>query len=406
MSDITVKHNPADMLQRMGPDVYREAYKEGVTLSAFLEAEDPTTSYPEHERDLDAFGRLLQAAGMRTNSLPILGLPASTWEDFTATPQTRALIPEWAARIMRRVQHGVAATRGTSPLASSDYAIGGFARPYGDYNAVMWDTPLAPAVPLSELVAATVQIASSHYRAFYMTDDGINTGMYRVAEGAEIPATRFVGAANVVPLYKYGRRLDLTYEVLRRMPVDLIELYIQRVAVRSEIDKVGAAISVLINGDGNSNAATSYDLTDIDTAATAGTLTLKGYLGFKLKFGDELIMTAALVQEAVALQMMLLQMGSAAVPLVTLGNNGIGGFVQINRALSDAVRLGVTSAAPALKIVGLDARQALIQVYEIGGTVTETARFVERQTETLVLSEVVGFAKMNEAAVKVLDINA
>lgn len=404
MTDITVKHNPADLLQRMGPDVYREAYKAGQTLSAFLETEDPTSDYPDHERDLDAFGRLLQAAGIRTKSLPILGLPASTWEDFTATPQTRALIPEWAARIMRRVQHG--GQRGTSPLTSADYSIGGFARPYGDYNTVAWDTPLAPAVPLSELVAATVQIASSHYRAFYMTDDGINTGMYRVAEGAEIPTTRFTGADNVVPLYKYGRRLDLTYEVLRRMPVDLIELYIQRVAVRSEIDKVADAISVLINGDGNSNAATSYDLTDVDTAASAGTLTLKGYLGFKLKFQDDLIMTAAIVQEAVALQMMLLQMGSANVPLITLGNNGIGGFVQINRALSDAVRLGVTSSAPTLKIVGLDARQALIQVYEIGGTVTETARFVERQTETLVLSEVVGFAKMNEAAVKVLDVNA
>jgi hypothetical protein len=73
------------MLERFTPEMYRTAYANKMSLSAWLETQDPSEGYND---GLDAFGRLLMAADIRVNSMPEIGVYASKFEAFDKTEHT------------------------------------------------------------------------------------------------------------------------------------------------------------------------------------------------------------------------------------------------------------------------------------------------------------------------------
>jgi len=389
---------------RLSPDFYREAYTRSMSFSAYLESLDPSEGYND---GLDAFSRQLRIANIRTRTMLEHGVFADTFEAFEQNEQTRALAPEWMARQWRRAATG----RDVSTRAlyvNGDNAVGSTINPYATADMPRTNLQIAPAIPLAELIAITSPINGGAYQAFYLTDNTSEQRMVRVAEGTQVPGAKLTGGNNTIRLKKYGRALEISYEQLRRMRFDLIQLHIARMAVQAESDKVAAVIDIMVSGDGNSGtAATNFNLTSLDTAASAGTLTLKGWLAFKMKFANPYMATVALVQEAVALQMLLLNTGSANVPLFFVqGAGGFGSFRQINPNLADGVGLGWTSAAPTLKIVGADSRFAIERVFEIGSQLSEVDRYIRKQTEEIVMTEVEGYDVFDPGAVKTLDINA
>lgn len=396
------KPRSKDLLAQMGPNVYRAAYEKGMSLSAFLELyEDPSDGYND---GLDAFQRLIKVADIRTVTRPELGLYASEYGDFMKDEHTRSLVPEWIARQWRAVQTGKSAST-RALLLSSDGIVGGFERPYTDAQSPRWTQMVAPAIPVSELVAITTPVTGTVYRSFYLTYTAANHRLVRVAEGAEIPRVTLAGTDHVVNLYKYGRAIEATYETLRQQRVDKMALFIAQLAAQSETDKVATVLDVIVNGDGNAaTAATSYNLTTLDPLATAGTLTLKGWLAFKLKFANPYKITSAMVQEAVKLQMQLLNVGTANVLMVML--QAYGGITEGNNGVSDNVAVYHTADAPTLKIVGFDRRWAIERVIEIGSNISEIERFVLRQTQVLTLTETEGYAVLDANASKILDVNA
>lgn len=393
-----------DLHARLSPELYGEAYKRGMSFSAYLESIDPSDGYGD---GLDAFSRQLRCANIRTQTMPEYGVYADTFGALVDSEQGRVLAPEWMARQWRRAATGRdVSTR--SLYVSSDNAQGSAINPFASAAQARQSQQIAPAIPLAELIAITSPISGGAYQAFYLTNNTSEQRMARVAEGTDVPGAKLTGGNHMIRLKKYGRALEISYEQLRRMRFDLIALHIARMAVQAESDKVAAVIDILVSGDGNANtAATSYNLTDLDSAATAGTLTLKGWLSFKMKFSNPYMATVALAQEAVALQMLLLNSGSANVPLIAIqGGSGFGSFRQINPGLADGVGLGWTSDAPSLKIVAADSRFAVEQVTEIGSQLSEVERYVRRQTEEVVMTEVEGYCTFDPSAAKVLDVNA
>jgi len=416
---VATKPRPAELLRIVGSEgvrAYETAYKSGKNFSAWLEHEDPSDQYKEDPelRETDAFERLLREANIVTVPDPT-GLQrwqVGTVEQFGKTPEGRALFPEWIARIGRMVRHGYVPTgvdrEGVrAPYTSGDYALNTLANPYVD-NAVARTRTLQAAIPLSEVVAFTTEINGDAYRTFFLQSEAAaDKRMVRVEEGAEIPAAKIAGSENTVRLYKYARRIEVTYEQVRRRRIDVLAIHLAKMMIQMEVDKVATAIDILVNGDGNSGtAATNYNQSALASGTTAGTLDLEAYLAFKLKFANPYIMTTALVQEAVALQMMMLNSGSGNLPLGVLpGAFGLG-FDPINQGLSGTVRLGWTSDAPSLKILGFDKRFALERVTEIGSDISETGKWIERQTNFLTLSEVEGYAISDPNAAKTMNINA
>jgi hypothetical protein len=394
---------PVDIYNTVANRMLESGIEDKPTLSRALEEISPT----EKGDQLDAFGRLMMEAGIRTQSDPTAGYWASNASAFTRNAGTKALFSEFCARNWRKVSYGMSEQRAI--FLGSDGVAGSFERPYADALGVRPSQRIAPAIPLSELVSMTTAIDGDAYRSYYLTYDAAALRRFRVGETADIPIAKLVGAENAVRLKKYGRGIQASYEDLRRMRVDKLAFYIQWMALQSEIDKVAAALDVLVNGDGNSNTApVTHNLTTLDTAAVAGTLSLKGWLAFKMKFVNPYIVTTALMQEAVALQLALLNTGSANIPLVTLPNGQGGlntGLSPINQ-FADNVRYGWTSDAPALKIVAFDKRFALERVTEIGSEISEMERYITNQTQIMTMTEVEGYAVIDGNATKILNVNA
>jgi hypothetical protein len=408
----TMTPRPRELLRSIGEPgaavaLYREAYSKGMSLSAYLEVQDPSEEYKDN---LDSFGRCLRCADVKVNSIPEQGVWADTYEKFYENPETRALIPEWYARQWRRASTGKSVlTREPYQRAiytSADNAPGSWMFPYADAAAARVKQ-LAPPIPLAEIVALTTPIDTDSYRAYYLTDSATAERRVRISEGADIPTATLTGADHIIKLHKYGRALEASYEMLRRQRIDRVALHVARMAIQTEMDKVDAAMGTLINGDGNSNGATNYNLSAMDPAATLGTVSLKGWLNFKIQFYNPYVLTAVLVLPTIALNLFLLNTGTANIPISFIQQaQTLGTFSHINPTLQSDVRIGWTPDAAANIILGLDTRWALEEVNEIGANITEIERFVLRQTQALVLSEVMGFCVFDANAVKTLTVNA
>jgi hypothetical protein len=401
--DITnVKPGPKDILANMGPEIYREAYEKKRSLSVHLESLTPSKDYND---GLDAFQRLLKTAEIITRSDEEKGYWADEFDKFLESPNLRALVPEWMSRQWRRVTRGQPySTRAL--YGSDDQAEGSVSRPFVDSPTGRWNTEIAPAIPLGEIIVRTTPITGTSYKQFYLTTDDTQSRMVRIVEGTEIPRVKLVGGDNLIHLYKYGRALEITYEALRRMRIDVVAMHIQRMAVQAEIDKVAIAIDTLVTGDGNSNAATVHTLSSLDPAAPANTLTLTAWLAFRMKFENPYFMTTAFAQEDVALQMFLLNTGSANLPLSMLQANLGQGFQPINPGLADGTRLGWTSDAPASKIVAFDRRVALERFTEVGADIEEVESFIARQTKLMTMTEQEGYGIIDKNATQILNLAA
>lgn len=396
----TGRERAQQLHEQLGTHLYERAYNEGLNLSAWLEREDPS----EAGDTLDAFGRQMQAAGIRVRAAG--GVAADRLEKFGENPRARALLPEWLARQYRRVSAPEVFNYPTTRTIqqSSDYGVGSLMRPYVD-SAIDRSKKLAPAIPLSAVVATTTAIEGDSYRTLYTNDVPAQQRYVRVGETAQIPRTSLTQGTREVQLYKFGRGIEISYEALRRQRIDRVALIIARMAVQAEVDKVAAIIDVLVNGDGNANTAATNVLakTDLDSVATGKSLTLKAWLLYKMMFQNPYMLTTVLARTGDAFKMLSLNLGSANVPLVSIAAaSGFGGFQQINPGLADNVALGWTDDAPADVIVGFDARFAIERVTETAAALTEVTRWVDKQTEALFMSEVEGYAKQDPQAVKTL----
>lgn len=401
---------PAEVLKRM-PAIYRAAAEKGVNPSVYLERhEDPTEEWGEDER-LDSFGRVMKAAGIRTASDPARGYWCDTFAAFDASDSTRALIPEWAARRWREARTGVPQnpraswqTQKRSIFTSGDEIVGSWARPFFD-AAQERASQLTPDIALADITALQTPIEGDAYRAAYLTDPTpAEVAKRRITEGAPIPVAKITSGEHEIRLFKYGRGFEVTYEVLRRQRIDKVGFWIARAAIQDEDDKVAHALDVLINGDGNANAAEVIANSTLPDQV-AGTLTFKGWLAFKLKWNRGYSLITMLANEGIILDTLLLNAGSANHP-VTIYGELAAPFRPLNRRLQDGVTYGVTAETPVNKIVGLDTRFALEHATEIGSNISETERFVNRQTEAFYMTETEGFVVLDEKATRILDIAA
>lgn len=396
------KLGPKDLLQRMNLGMYEDARERGMTLTQLLERETPSGEYKD---GLDAYQRLLQQAGIVTRSHPRGAFVASRMEVWEQSPQTRALFPEWCRRTVDQVRFRQPGGGSRAPFTSVETAPGSTLRPYADDPTPRLADRTEPAIPLDEVVVRTRFTDGDLARATYLNRDVTSTRRKRVAQGAELPRSKVTTGQRNIALSKFGIAIEATYEAMRRVPLDQFAFFLALEEIQAETDKVAAALDVAVNGDGNvGTSATVYALTALDPAAVAGTLTLKGWIAYKAKFGNPYMMTHALAQEAVILQLLLLNMGTANLPLASRPD--LGQLVPINGTLADGVRYGITADAPSLKIVGYDRRFALGRVVENGSQIMEMDRWITRQVSVLTISENEGYESIDSNAVKILNINA
>ena len=325
----------------------------GRSFAQTLEALDPSENYKGTALEgLDAFQRQLKRFDIK-----VKGAGSDRVEKFFWSTESAVLFPEFVSRVVRQ--------------GMEEESI------------------------LPDITATVTNFDGMDYRSIASTPTEEEKKLKRVEEGAQIPQTTIRTQENLVKLHKRGRMLVASYEAIRFQRLDLFSVTLRQIGAYIARMHLKDAIDVLMNGDGNNNAATSYTIGDDGIGGTKGTLSYDALLGFWSQF-DPYTMNTLLMGNDMMLKMLKLQ--EFQNPLTGLNFQGTGTL-----ATPLGAKLLRTSAMPEGKIIGLDKNYALERI--CGSEVlVEYDKLIDRQLERAAITSISGFAKPYQEASKVLSL--
>lgn len=330
--------------------MYRQ---EGMNFTQVLESLDPSENYRGTALEgTDAFQRQLKRFGIRAK-----GAGSSPVEKFFRTMDSAVLFPEYIARTVRQG---------------------------------MEENDILPAI-----TATTTIIDAMDYRSIYSNPTDDDKELKDVEEGATIPETEVKTKEHLVKLSKRGRMLVASYEALRFQKLDLFGVMLRQIGAHIQKQQLADAVKVLIEGDGNDNAAVQYTIGTSPISGTQGTLGYDQLVEFWGQF-DPYTMNTLLCSTNCMTQ--LLKVPELQNPLTGLNFQGTG---KLTTPLG--AQLHRTSAVADGVIIGLDNRYALEQV-RAGDVLVEYDKLIDRQLERAAITSIAGFAKICDGAACVLNV--
>ena len=330
--------------------MYRQ---EGMSFTQVLESLDPSENYRGTALEgTDAFQRQLKRFGIRAK-----GAGSSPVEKFFRTMDSAVLFPEYIARTVRQ------------GMEENDI--------------------------LPDIVATITVIDSLDYRSIYSTPTKDDKELKNVAEGEEIPTTEVSTKDHLVSLTKRGRMLIASYEALRFQKLDLFSVMLRQIGAYIQQQQLADAVNVIINGDGNDNAAVQYTVGTDPISGTKGTLGYDQMVEFWSKF-DPYTMNTILCSSGTMTKM--LKVPELQNPLTGLNFQGTG---KLTTPLG--AQLHRTSAVADGVIIGLDKRYAL-ELVRAGDVMVEYDKLIDRQLERAAITSISGFGKICDGAAAVLNV--
>ena len=330
--------------------MYRQA---GMNFTQVLESLDPSENYRGTALEgTDAFQRQLQRFGIKAK-----GAGSSPVEKFFATMDSAVLFPEYIARTVRQG---------------------------------MEENDILPGI-----VATTTMIDAMDYRSIYSNPADEDKALQDVAEGAQIPATEVKTKEHLISLTKRGRMLVASYEALRFQKLDLFSVMLRQIGAHIQKQQVADAVKVLLDGDGNDNAAVAYAVGTSPISGTAGSLGYDQLVEFWGQF-DPYTMNTILCSSATMTK--LLKIPELQNPLTGLnfqGTGKVGTPLGANLLRTGAVAEGV--------IIGLDNRYAL-ELVRAGDVLVEYDKLIDCQLERAAITTISGFGKICADASAVLSV--
>ena len=121
-------------------------------------------------------------------------------------------------------------------------------------EAVLTGMKRKPLYP--SLIARDEKVDGAVYDVPYVTEVAAEEELRSVAEGATIPESELTYGDRVVRLVKRGRGVIASYEVIRRMSVDMLRIHLQRIGEYLGRSLDASLASVLATGD-SSGASTA-----------------------------------------------------------------------------------------------------------------------------------------------------
>jgi hypothetical protein len=361
---------PKIALAQLNGDLYKQAHSQEMTLSMLLESLDPTQPGDK----LDAFERLMKEAGILTKNIPERNVFSSKVEAFYRTNENKILFPEYVSR--------------TLVQAMVQYPV------------------------FQYLIAARTMIDSNVYKAAYLDlDDASNkkaTQMKRVTEAAELPVARLKLGSSAINIYKYGRAIEASYEALRRMTLEVFNIHLQEIGIQAADNKIAEILDVIKDGDGNSNAATQYETSDLDATATSA-LSREAFIRFLLQFYPRVCNTVVSDEDGLIEVLEVLYPASASAGLMDqLLAKGLNVSVTLPQGLVSNVTLlyspHIEKISEKVTFYGLNRESAIEEIVEVGSTINETDKFIKNQTELLTVSENSGFRKILKKSSAILTV--
>ena len=327
--------------------------RSGHTFTQTLEELDPSEHYRGTPLEgLDAFQRQLKRFDIK-----VKGAGSDLVEKFFHSTDSAVLFPEFVSRVVRQ--------------------------------------GLEEESILPHITATVTNFDGMDYRTIASIPTGDQKALRRVEEGAEIPQTTVRTQENLVRLHKRGRMLVASYEAIRFQRLDLFSVTLRQIGAYIGRQHLQDAVEVLLNGDGNDNAAEKFTIGTSPISGSKGTLSYEALLDFWSQF-DPYTMNTMLVSTDVMLAM--LKLSKFQNPLTGLNFQGTGNLTSPLGA-----KLLRSAAVPQGTLIGLDKGYALEQI--CGSQVTvEYDKLIDRQLERAAITSISGFAKLFGEASKVLTV--
>ena len=314
-------------------------------LTGALERLDPSENYSGTSLEgLDAFSRQLKRFDIRVS-----GRGSDCVEKFFQCSDSAALFPEYVSCAVRQ----------------------GMER----------------ADILPKLVATVTEIEGMDYRSIVSAPSEDDKTLKIVGEGATIPQTTVKTRENLVKLHKRGRMLVASYEALRFQRLDLFTVTLNQIGAYIARAQLKDAIDVLLNGDGNNNAATNVALT------TAGTLTYADLLKLWANLNPYELNTILAPTQEMQTILGMTQMQDAHAGLDFQGTGNM--VTPLGATLLHAPEMTAGT------IIGLDKNCAL-EMVQAGGIMTDYDKLIDRQLERAAITCTAGFSKIFTEAAKTL----
>jgi len=246
-----------------------------------------------------------------------------------------------------------------------------------------------PAFP--DLIIRDEPVSGTSYDVPYVSTDSEEEELRGVAEGAVIPESEIAYGDRVIRLNKMGRGIIASYEVVRRMSVDMLRVHLQRMGEQMGLALDARLVQVLISGDSSGETAA----TPINSA-TAGSFDypdlVKAFL--TLSTDNSFTPTHVLVSPTTA---------EAVLQFEEISDSNLFDFAKSG---SMPTPLGVKMIPMAGqaddKIVMLDAGYAVQKVTE-QDVLVESDKLINQQWERTYLTTVTDFAIIYEDARVVLN---
>ena len=335
---------------RLEKGMYRQ---EGMSFTQVLESLDPSENYRGTALEgTDAFQRQLKRFGIRAK-----GAGSSSVEKFFRTTDSAVLFPEYIARTVRQG---------------------------------MEENDILPAI-----TATTTVIDSMDYRSIYSNPTDEEKELKDVEEGGAIPETEVKTKSNLISLTKRGRMLVASYEAIRFQKLDLFGVMLRQIGAHIQKQQLADAVKVLMEGDGNNNAAVQYTIGSTPISGTKGTLGYDQLVEFWGQF-DPYTMNTILCSTGTMTKM--LKIPELQNPMTGLNFQGTG---KLTTPLG--AQLHRTGAVADGVIIGLDNRYALEQV-RAGDVLVEYDKLIDRQLERAAITSISGFGKICDGAACVLNV--
>jgi hypothetical protein len=328
----------------------KSASEYGVTLRQYLQA----AIVPEGE--LDGYETACQYLGLPfkndyNNNIDL----RAAGEAFATKPGTRLLFPEVMNDVVRW-SNGQNQIESITDIVSQSRTIVG-----------------------NQMITTTLEQGA---------DDNIN--MFTIAEGAQFPI-RSIGTSNsTVSMYKLGHGYEFTYEFERRVQLDMLTPFINRIDRQMELGRIKHVTAMLINGDGvNGGIATVNNTTHGGTAGTLDWASLFKWLVARAAAGYRV--DTLVGNYSAYVEFMLLFTPSQGSTNLPQAMEAVGGtrmapavnFYQLNFVISGTVTdktfIGITKA------------ETVEELVEAGSQIAEQERVISKQKVTFVRSMNVGY---------------
>lgn len=348
------------------------AAQAGISLSTYLNNKYADI-VEKYNGELDAFDIALLSKGIIVKDNLEFGIQSSSMMTFFATDENKMLFPEFMVRQLRQISG-------------------------------------MPSI-INEIVASTRVITGDAAKQVVLDLSNTPAGQKnkqalkkrRIAEGANIPVATLKLGEIAIKIYKYGIGVKATYEVLRRTTIDMFRKQMELVSLQAGYDEVGAVVEVIVEGDGNTNAAQVYKASELNPGAEEGKIdeiTLVKFLVKQAPFNYDTILVDEEIYTQICTILLDKNLTNAINPRV---NFEFPQGLLSNLRVIYSEDLGLSKDGKH-QIIGLAKKYAIEKTVEAGSIINEVSKTIENQTQLAVMTENAGFNKIDARASAILEL--